>query len=330
MMLSPGILALIVVALLLAAYSIYAAGAGLHILAGWNCECPSDVQLRRERKTSLLSSVLGVIMAVELLCLMLFVALADRLHGFFTGAMCAAGTLNADPYGHPTLLVMLAGFVISVLWLLVNHLDVRTPGFPLIRLKYWSLVPVAMVLGAQAFLLVTYFVRLNPTLITSCCATVFNEDGEGIGSDLAHLSPALMQPAFWLTWLLTMAVGWLSLLGGARDRLYASLSMLMLPLGVAAVISFISVRIYELPTHHCPFCLLQPEYHCVGYPLYAGLLLGTVPGMGAGLMGWLGRRAALRELAFRMSRRLTCWSLGGYTLLGIIAGRAWLVSDFTL
>jgi hypothetical protein len=269
-------------------------------------------------------------MVGDLLCLVLFLALADQLHGFFTGAMCAAGTLNANAYGNPALLVMLAGFVLCVQWLVVNHLDARAPNYTLIRLKYVWLVPVAAVLGAQAFLLVNYFARLNPTLITSCCATVFSEDGQGIGSDLAHLSPVLMQPLFWVTLVATLGVGLGSIGLGALDKIYAGLSLVMLPVGFAAIISFISVRIYELPTHHCPFCLLQREYGYAGYPLYTGLLLGTTLGMGTGLARWLGDRPALRDLASGMARRLRFWSLAGYALLGVMAGRPLLCSDFKL
>jgi len=41
-----------------------------------------------------------------------------------------------------------------------------------------------------------------------------------------------------------------------------------------AILSFISVYFYELPTHHCPFCILQKEYGYVGYPLYLTLFGG--------------------------------------------------------
>jgi hypothetical protein len=139
-----------------------------------------------------------------------------------------------------------------------------------------------------------------------------------------------MQPLFWVTLLATLGVGVLSIGAGWLDKVYAGLSLVMLPVGLAAIVSFISVHIYELPTHHCPFCLLQREYGYVGYLLYAGLLLGTALGMGVGLVRWFGRRPALRDIAFPAARRLRIWSLAGYTLLGIVAGRPLLCSDFNL
>lgn len=322
MIMSPGIMVLLAVCVIAAAYALYAAVAGVRILAGWEAGSPAEPQLWRERKTCLLSAMLELILLADLLCLAVFVTLAERLHGLFTGAMCALGTLNANPYGTPAVLVMLAGVVLCVVWLAVNRLDDRAPNTTLVRLKYAALVPVALVLGAQAILVVTFFLRLNPAVITSCCAVYFNDEGPGIGSEVAHLSPALMQPLFWGTLAATLGAGLRPSRGARWPHTYAVLSAAMLPIGLAAIFSFLSVAIYELPTHHCPFCLLQREYGYAGYLLYAGLLLGAVPGMATGAVGWCGRRAGLSEEASRLAARLQSWSLAGYGLLGATAGRA--------
>ena len=50
------------------------------------------------------------------------------------------------------------------------------------------------------------------------------------------------------------------------------------------IFSFISLYIYELPTHACPFCLLQKEYHYIGYPLYLTLFGGAITGIGIGVL----------------------------------------------
>jgi hypothetical protein len=41
---------------------------------------------------------------------------------------------------------------------------------------------------------------------------------------------------------------------------------------------FFGTYIYELPTHHCPFCMLQKEYNYIGYIIYIFLFLGTFYG----------------------------------------------------
>ena len=66
----------------------------------------------------------------------------------------------------------------------------------------------------------------------------------------------------------------------ARACLFAGLFFL---LSLAAIISFISLYIYELPTHHCPFDMLQKSSNFIGYPIYLSLigttLCGTVPAL---------------------------------------------------
>ena len=55
-------------------------------------------------------------------------------------------------------------------------------------------------------------------------------------------------------------------------------------MSIGSIFSFISLYIYELPTHACPFCLLQKDYHYIGYPLYLTLLGGAITGIGTGAL----------------------------------------------
>jgi hypothetical protein len=66
--------------------------------------------------------------------------------------------------------------------------------------------------------------------------------------------------------------------------------------------------IYELPTHHCPFCLLHREYGFVGYLLYAALLGGAVAGLGLGALALVQDRPSLASLLPKMQSRLT-WAV---------------------
>ena len=70
------------------------------------------------------------------------------------------------------------------------------------------------------------------------------------------------------------------LLRGKGGKLFAVAGTLAFPVSVAALISFISLYFYELPTHHCPFCILQREYHYVGYLIYVTLLGGGIAAAG--------------------------------------------------
>jgi hypothetical protein len=51
-----------------------------------------------------------------------------------------------------------------------------------------------------------------------------------------------------------------------------------------AVVYFFGTYIYELPTHQCPFCMLQDHYYYVGYLLWGLLLLGVFLTIDAAVM----------------------------------------------
>ena len=110
MILNPAIIALIASSLLITAYAVYASTIGFQILAHWDIKSGSDGQLVLERKTYLISTLLAYLFGLSLFSLFLFIYTADHVHNLFVGAMCAAGSLNVNPYGYPALVVKIINF----------------------------------------------------------------------------------------------------------------------------------------------------------------------------------------------------------------------------
>jgi hypothetical protein len=52
-------------------------------------------------------------------------------------------------------------------------------------------------------------------------------------------------------------------------------------LATVAIIRVFSSYIYAMPYHHCPFCILKPEYHYIGFALYFTLLPASFFGLSA-------------------------------------------------
>ncbi|MCD8478146.1 MAG: hypothetical protein LRY68_09925, partial [Sulfurospirillum sp.] len=50
-----------------------------------------------------------------------------------------------------------------------------------------------------------------------------------------------------------------------NSAVYLFSNLLFLFFAIVSLILFFSTYVYELPTHHCPFCLLQSDYYGVGY-----------------------------------------------------------------
>jgi len=330
MLLNPAVIALIAASILVATFTLYACGLGLRILWQWDLESAGEKQLQLERKTYLVSSILSHVLAIELVSLFLFVAVVNHLHTFFTGAMCAAGVLNVNPFGHLTLAARTASFLCCGIWLVINHLDERACDYPLIRFKYGFLLVIGLLLTAEGVLQVMFLAGLDPQILTSCCGTIFGEGSRGVAAGMAHLSAPVAAGNFYLAMGLTLAAGAWFVQTGRHDWVYGLLSVVVFPLSLAALISFFCLYVYELPTHHCPFCMLQKEYHFVGYLFYGFLLVGVIAGASIGIIGRFRKNVSLAGLIPQVQKRL-CWaSLLGYGLFTLRVTYPIVFSDFKL
>lgn len=330
MILHPAILALLAGSLLTSCMVLYAGWYGVRIMAKWDIRSGSELQLSLERRTYLISTILSYALAFQVISLFLFIRTADTLHPLFAGAMCAAGTLNLNGFGYPLLIMKVVNFLLAGLWLIVNHADTRGYDYPLIRVKYALLVAIAPLVLLELFLQLGYFARLRADVITSCCGSLFSLDRPGIAADLAGLPHAPTEAAFCAGMAVTFLAGLFFCRSGRGGLLFSAASSLTFVIAAAALVSFICLYFYELPTHHCPFCILQKEYGYVGYPLYITLLGGGVAGLGTGALALFRNRGSMARVIPRFQRRLAAATLVFYLLFDLIVGYRLLFSPFRL
>ena len=319
MILNPSVLALLVSSLLISFMVLYSAASGIQILRHWDIGSGSELQLTLERKTYLISTILSYFLGIQLISLFLFVYTVDALAPLFVGAMCAVGTLTVNPFGYPTLILKLVNFLLAGLWLILNHADNAGYDYPLIRKKYAFLVAVTPLILAGSALEITYFTGMRPDIITSCCGSLFSPASRGIASEIAAAPVLPLKIAFAAATGLTLLTGSVFLLRKRLGTLFALLSAVTFVVSLVAIISFVSLYIYQMPSHHCPFCILQKEYNAIGYPLYGTLLLGAVTGMGVGLLAPFRNRASLVATLPGFQRRLALTSLLSWLLFTLLS-----------
>jgi hypothetical protein len=305
----PSIIALCITSLLIGLMISYSAYYGIKILRCWDIRSGSELQLVLERKTYLISTILTYTFGFNLISLFLYVITVDHLHVVFTGAMCAAGVLKVNSYGYPTLILKIIVFLFAGLWLIINYADNRAYDYPLIKNKYLLLLILTPLVITEMILQAGYFLQLRPNIITSCCGSLFSADANNLTSEIAALPVVPMQVAFYLSVLLTVCVGVWFYRTGEKGYLFAAMVSLAFVVSLASIISFISVYYYELPTHHCPFCILQKEYGYAGYFLYLALLGGAITGMGVGVLMPFRKMGSLSEAIPSMQNKLAVVSL---------------------
>ena len=330
MIFHPSILALYVSSILIAFVVFYAAVYGVQILRRWNIESGSEGQLILERKTYLISTLLTYLLGFELLSLFLYVFTADRLHTFFVGAMCAAGTLYVNDYGYPALILKVVNFLLAGLWLILNYTDNRGYDYPLIRKKYGLLLIMTPLILAEVILQANYFLRLRPNIITSCCGTLFSRDTGAWTSEVTLLPIRAMEAVFYLSMAATLVSGIVFYRKRKGGHVFSCLTGVTFLVSMASILSFISVYLYELPTHHCPFCLLQREYGYIGFPLYGALFGGTISGVGVGMLMPFGKIPSLANVIPPIQKKLVILAVTLFLIFTAVVTYNIIFSNFKL
>lgn len=323
MIFHPPVLALVCGSLLSAVVLVWAGGFAARLLRQWDLGSGAESQIALERMTYLVSTLVAFVLALQAASLVLFAFNADRMAPLFVGAMCAVGTLNASVWGFPALWAKMVLFFAAFVWLVLDAVDNRTRRYDLIRVKYAALLLLAPFVVVEAALQALYFLDLKADTITSCCGQVFGEGKPDLGGDLAALDPRLA-----LALLAAALVAGVGLAVAApRHRAAACglglAAVAVFGLALAAIVAVVAPYVYELPHHHCPFCILKREYGHVGFLLYLPLFVATGAGLATGVLAGVAPRiepaVAARAVAFGARVALIGWGLFAAVALVLVA-----------
>jgi hypothetical protein len=321
MIFQPAIIALLLAAGLSLAMLLIAAPFAVQVIRHWDIASGSERQLRLERLTYLFSTLVAFVCVVQILAALLFVFNADKMSVMFVGAMCAVGALNVNAFGFPALYLQLALFFLAAIWLALNHADSRARDYPLVKLKYALLLAAIPLFALSLGLQLEYFLGLKADVITSCCGSMFSTDAPTLASEVSALQPRPALLSFYGT--LGAAIGlstWHWRRRDAASGYAAGLSALAaFVASIAGILAFVSLYIYEHPNHHCPFCILKPDYEYRGYGLYIPLFAAAATGMGAGVLRLFAARPSLAQVVPPLTARLAATAAIGYVLFALIA-----------
>ena len=274
MFLNSWSLGLTLAGLIILVLGIFACRTAFRVLRHWDPSSDSNLQIKLENEIWLASTLVEYGLGFQILTLVLFVLAADTFCQVIVGAMCATGALLANDFGMPTLLVKIAGVFLYGFWIVLHKLDISSETYPLVKIKYTYLLLILPLLIADITLQTMYIAYLSPDIITSCCAVVFGSSDETGRNLLQGYSQTTLLFLYYGSIVFLLGLGcillkrWLLPLAA----LFSAGWLWFLCLATVAIITLFSSYIYAMPYHHCPFCILKPEYHYIGFALYFTLI----------------------------------------------------------
>ena len=319
MLLNPAIMALILVSAVVTSMLAIASVFAIQVVRHWDINSGSERQLQLERRTYLIATLLTWGFVSQLVSLLLFIYNAEAMSGQFVGAMCATGVLNINEWGWPALFLKIAVFFFGAVWLALNRLDNQGYDYPLIRGKYYLLLAILPLVIAEFVVQLNHFLDMDPAVITSCCGALFSADTEGVAAEVSGFEPKYSMLALYTTGLVVLVSG---IVFGSRRTggvLFSILAVVAFITALAAIVSYVSLYIYEHPHHHCPFCILKAGHGYAGYLLYIPLFLGTAFALAAGVMAPWKRIPSLTDAVQRDAPLFAWWATALFFLFYLIA-----------
>jgi hypothetical protein len=232
---------------------------------------------------------------------------ADRLTESISGAMCAYGVLDANPYGFTALGLSVSAALACALWLVLHRLDLRLRGLSLTRRKLVALAPITVLLALDLIATLRWVLALDMQVVASCCSVGLDGalGGRAASGGAPYEASAL---AGFITVGLAALAGFWSWRRPTRAAAWASsvASVLALCAALPAILWYVAPHAYETPNHNCPFCLLHADVYGIGWPLFGALFGAAATGLAPGLVESQRRAAndgdAVSELQSRYGR----------------------------
>ena len=240
------------------------------IIKNWNFNNFSSKQFKLENRSYLVITIISFTIILKIMLIPYLIYTIDELSNIVAGAMCGAGVIKANAYGNPLLFLKIIVIFLSGFWITINQIDLKSKNYKYTILKLWLFVAIFFLMTMEITLDILYFTNIETSKPVSCCSVIFdNRDYLFMGLDVTKIV-ILFYLLYMLTILTTLS---------KKYAISMLANILFLPIAYYSVVYFFGTYIYQLPTHKCPFCMMQSDYYFVGYLLWGLLILGVFRGI---------------------------------------------------
>lgn len=236
------------------------------ILKYWDFNKTSDYQYSLEKRSYLIGLIIYFTIIIKIVIYPYFIFTLDSLSTIIPGAMCAAGIISANDFGEPLFILKSAIVLLGSIWLAINKLDIRSKRFLYIKKKLYFYLFIFILFILEFYLDIVFFLNLTTRDLVNCCSVIFSQDSDTLPFNISTITLLVL---FYITYFSLLYTN-------IKNYHIASLlfGLLFTYISYYSVIYFFGTYIYQLPTHHCPFCMMQSDYYFIGYFIFLSLFLG--------------------------------------------------------
>jgi len=279
MLLTPEVIAILILDTIFLLFGAFAFYISIPIALKWDINSTSTFQYGLEKKAILVATIIKYIFILKLPLFLFFIFTADKISGVITGAMCAAGVVNSVSFGLSLFVFKILNLYIFGFWLFLHTEDMKDEKLSYTKLKFSIFIIAFFLLLIEIIYEISFFTSLDVDKIVSCCGTLFSAASTSTISFIFDISNPTIVTAFYLSFILYLISYFLK-----NTKLFLITNIIFFLISVLSLILFFGTYIYELPTHHCPFCFLQKDYYYIGYVLYITLFTGTFIGISGSIL----------------------------------------------
>jgi len=279
MILAPEVLAMLILNIIFLLFGTIAFILSVRIFFKWDINSTKKLQYSLEKQSFLTATIIKYIFIIKLPLFLFFIFTLDKISNVLTGAMCAAGVVDATEFGTYLFILKILNIYLFGFWLILHYLDIKSESLPYTRLKFGFFIVAFFVFAAEIILEGIMFNAIDVDKMVSCCGTLYSSSATSYISTIFLIDTDILLGLFYGNFLLIVLFYFIK-----QKHLFALANFIFIIISIISLISFFGTYIYELPTHHCPFCFLQKDYYYVGYLIYTLLFVGTFNGLTTGLI----------------------------------------------
>lgn len=279
MLLSPEVLTILILNILFTLFALVAFVLAIRVYLHWDINSTSQTQYSLEKQSFLAATIIKYIFAIKVPLFLFFVFALDKISNVITGAMCAAGVVDATKYGTYLIILKIVNIYLFAYWLKLHAEDIKDKNQPYTKAKFGFFIVLFFLFLFEVIIETAMFGSIEIDKMVSCCGSIYSSSSNSAISTLFSLDTSAVLTLFYLNYLLIIIFYFLK-----KRYVFTILNLLFIIVSLVSLITFFGTYIYELPSHHCPFCFLQKEYYYVGYIIYLALFIGTFYGSAVGLI----------------------------------------------